>query len=308
MNVFLAAIAAGKVTRADIQAFLDDLRRPRHHQADQVGRQGRGDGQDDLRLRGEGRRHHGHLGHQVSDARRPARSEPMRVRAAGALRGSRPSSYRGTRRQGQLQDWLIYDQFWDLTVSGLALGSIYAPRGPRLHAGLRRAAPHQLRPLRDLHARHLRHRVRRRVARHRPGQSGQVRARAGRRPGAVRAGRRWPSRAARPSPSSGWPTGRSAGATRPRLVALISAIGMSVAISEFCGQHVNRAATTSALPDVVASTRVFTFFDATITQQARSSSSHRPSSSMVIARPVRAPAPASAAASEPWPRTPRPPR
>ena len=49
------------------------------------------------------------------------------------------------------------DQFWRQTVDGLTLGSIYALDRARLHAGLRRAAPHQLRPLRDLHARHLRH-------------------------------------------------------------------------------------------------------------------------------------------------------
>ena len=59
------------------------------------------------------------------------------------------------------------DQFWPQTVDGLTLGLDLRPHRARLHARLRRAAPHQLRPLRDLHPRHLRHHLRHPRAGHR---------------------------------------------------------------------------------------------------------------------------------------------
>ena len=46
--------------------------------------------------------------------------------------------------------------FWQLTIDGLVLGRDLRAGGSRLHAGVRRAAADQLRPLRDLHARHVR--------------------------------------------------------------------------------------------------------------------------------------------------------
>ena len=57
-------------------------------------------------------------------------------------------------RDGLRMEFLL-NNFFALTVTGLVLGSRLRPDRPRLHAGLRRPAADQLRPLRSVHVRHF---------------------------------------------------------------------------------------------------------------------------------------------------------
>ena len=116
-------------------------------------------------------------GDQVSAERARTRCNTSR----GRDRGSR-SAPRTCRRGGRAAP--IYRRsdgspdrpFLGADRHGLTLGSDLRARRARVHPGVRRAAADQLRPLRGLHARHLRRAVRDRVAwassRRPPGSAG----------------------------------------------------------------------------------------------------------------------------------------
>ena len=165
-----------------------------------------------------------------------------------------------------MKDWLIYDQFWDLTISGLALGSIYGlvALGYTLVYGVLRLINFAHSEIFMLGTFGTVFAVEwLGITKGDPAKTGFAlvgvlifcaivsMAISG---GAAVALERVAYRPLRK---------RNA----PRLVALITAIGMSVAISEFWANTINKGRNNVALPDVMANTKVFTFLDATVTNK-----------------------------------------
>ena len=183
-----------------------------------------------LRLQGRGRRDRLRPGDRADavDRRHVERDSCGR---GGMLPGR--SRARLTGRGGPVNFDFLFNNFAELTITGLALGADLRPDRPRLHDGLRRPAADQLRALRSLHVRHLR----RAVDRDAPSAATATssRRRGDRASCSPRWSRRWPSR--RPSPCSSRRVAYRPLIKRnaPKLIALISAIGASFVLAELMG-------------------------------------------------------------------------